>query len=217
MAAVPLRPEYRPTLAQLLAPHWRRAGTGARAATVMLLALSAAALASLVLTLLPASFSYGGPVPFSFNYRGLYRTAGEAGELVQVVRRSPSGRLEDAFAVRPLTLPPYSGSLSGELPLFASSYIRGLSTRYADFALRGEGKGKVAAGVVAYNVFYTARIAGRTMYGRDLLLLRERAGARDGVDIVMHSAPHANAQVTSPLLVATAGVLYEPLRTFSLN
>jgi hypothetical protein len=37
------------------------------------------------------------------------------------------------------------------------------------------------------------------------------------VVIVMLTTPTANAQVTSPLLVASAGVLYEPLRTFGFD
>jgi hypothetical protein len=217
MPAVPLKPEYRPTLAQLLAPRWRRASPGGRLAVTLSVVVLVAALAALVLTLLPAGVSYGGPVPFSFSYRGLYRTTPDRGGLVKVVRRTPEGALEDSFAVEPLQLPAYQGSLSGELPLFAAGYVHALSLRYPGFELRGEGKGKVAAGVVAYNVFYTAVIEGHTMYGRDFLLLPERTGVRRGVDIVMHTTPHANAQVTSPLLVATAGVLYEPLRTFTLD
>jgi hypothetical protein len=114
-------------------------------------------------------------------------------------------------------LPAYSGDLSGELPLFASGYIRALAARYAGFQLRGEGRAKVAVGVAAYNIFYTALIAGRTMYGRDFLLLRESRGARQGVDISMQTAVHASSQVTSPLLVATAGALYGPLRSFKLG
>ncbi len=217
MAAVPLKPEYRPTLAELLSPRWRRASRAAQLLIMAGVALLSVALVALVLTLLPAQISYGGPVPFSFSYRGLYRTTPDPAGLVNVVRRRPGGVLEDSFAVRPLLLPVYQGSLSGELPLFASSYIRALSATYTDFQLRGEGKAKVATGLVAYNVFYTALVQGRTMYGRDVLLLPEQPAARRGVDIVMLTSPSSSAQVTSPLLVATAGVLYEPLRTFRLG
>ncbi len=55
------------------------------------------------------------------------------------------------------------------------------------------------------------------MYGRDVLLVPEQAGARRGVVISMLTSPSANAQVTSPLLVAGSGVLTEPLRTFSFR
>ena len=94
------------------------------------------------------------------------------------------GRLEDSFAVEPLRLPPYSGGLSGELPLYATGYIGALSRRYAHFVLRGRGQDQ-GQRVLAYDIFYSAVVEGQTMYGRDVLLLPERPGAREGVDIVM--------------------------------
>ena len=47
--------------------------------------------------------------------------------------------------------------------------------------LRGEGKTRVNT-VPGYEVLYTATVDGREMYGRDVLLLPERPGAREGVD-----------------------------------
>jgi hypothetical protein len=217
MAAIPLKPECGPTLGRLLSPRWHAASAPARAAAiacgVALLALAVAA----ALTLEDAKFSHGGPVPFSFDYRGLYRTAADPGGYVKVQRRSADGRLEDSFAVEPLQLPPYVGELSGELPLYATGYIRGLSHRYADFVLRGEGKTRVNT-VPAYNIFYTTILAGRKLNGRDVLLLPERSGARKGVDIVMLTSATASArEAASPLEVAATGVLATPLKTFTLD
>jgi hypothetical protein len=216
MAGVPLKPEYGPTLGQLLSPSWRSASRATRLIVACVAAASIVAVAALVLTLLPSRLSYGGPVPFAFSYRGLYRTAPDPGGYAKVQLRRGGGRLEDSFAVGPLRLPPYRGSLSGELPLYAAGYVKALAAKYRGFELEGEGKTKINAGV-GYDVYYRAHVAGRTMYGRDLLLLPERAGAREGVTIVMLSLPHADPQVTSPQLLATAGVLYEPLRTFSFR
>jgi hypothetical protein len=215
MAAVPIKPEYGPTLGRLLSPRWRAAQSLTRVVVVLsgvgMLALILAA----VLTLEDARFSHGGRVPFSFRYRSLYRVAPDPGGFVKVQRRA-DGRLEDSFAVEPLQLPLYSGGLSAELPLYATGYIRGLSRRYTHFVLRGEGKTKVN-GLPAYDVFYSAAVEGQTMYGRDVLLVPERPGAREGVDIVMLTSPTANSQVTSPLLVASAGVLASPLKTFAFG
>jgi len=216
MAAVPIKPEYQPTLGQLLAPRWHSASPLARGAVIVALGVLLALIVATVLTLENASFTHGGRVPFSFSYRSLYRVRPDPGEWVKVQRRGPGGRLEDSFAVEPLTLPPYSGGLSGELPLYAEGYIVGLRRRYKDFVLRGEGKTRVNT-VLAYNVLYTANVEGRPMFGRDVLLLQQRPGAREGVDIVMLTAPRANPQVTSPLEVATAGVLLRPLKTFTLG
>jgi hypothetical protein len=213
MASIPLKPEFGPTLGELLAPRWHAASRLVRAIVVAvsvgLLALAVGA----ALTLENAHYSHGGAAPFSFSYRGLYRTAPAAGEYVQV--RSPAhGPLRDSFAVGPLRLPPYSTSLSAELPLYAASYIVGLGHRYAGFVLRGEGKTRVNT-VPAYTIAYTAQIAGRTVYGRDVLLLPERPGVRAGVHIVMLSSP--SPRLTSPLLVGAAGVLERPLETFTFG
>jgi hypothetical protein len=167
------------------------------------------------LTLEDASYSSSGNLSFSFSYRGLYRTKPQRGELVEVRRLSAEGRLADSFAVAPLHLPPYVGGASAELPLYASSYIRSLEARYQGFVLRAEGKTRVNM-VPAYNVLYTARVRGQLMFGRNVLLVPQRPGARKGVEIVMLTAPWANREVTSPLEVASTGVLLKPVKTFTL-
>jgi hypothetical protein len=216
MAAVPIKSGYGPTLGRLLAPRWQRASTAARAAVLAACAAAVALIVGAVLTLENATYSHGGSVPFSFEYRSLYRVRPDPGGYVKVQRHAADGRLEDSFAVAPLTLPPYAGGLSGELPLYAAVYIRGLASRYQDFVLRADGKTRVNT-VPAYQVLYTAQMGGQTMWGRDVLLLPDRPGERRGVTIVMLTTPNASAQVTSPLEVASAGVLLRPLKTFSFG
>jgi hypothetical protein len=216
MSAVPIKAEYGPTLGRLLSPRWRAASPLTRG-LVRVLVVGVLALAiGTFLTLENAHYSRGGKVPFSFSYRGLYRTTPAPGEWVRLERHGADGVLKDSFSVRPLALPRYSGALSGELPLYAAGYIRALRARDADFVLRGEGKTRVNT-VPAYNVLYTTRIAGRTMFGRDVLLVAQRPGERRGVNIVMLTSPTANAKVTSPLEVASEGVLLKPLKTFTLG
>ncbi len=216
MPAVPIKPEYGPTLGRLLSPRWRAASPLTRG-LVRLLALGFVALAvGAFLTLENAHYSRGGKVPFSFSYRGISRVAPAAGEWVRLERHGAGGVLEDSFAVRPLMLPRYLGSVSGELPLYAAGYIRSLRMRDADFVLRAEGKTRVNT-VPAYNIEYTTRVAGRTMFGRDVLLVAQTPGQRAGVNIVMLTSPTANAQVTSPLEVASEGVLLKPVKTFTLG
>jgi hypothetical protein len=211
-----MKPEYGPTLGQLLAPPWRRAPRLARAAVIATGVALLALIAAIALTLENSTFSHGGRVPFSFSYRDLYRTTPDPGGYVKVQRRSAGGRLEDSLAVEPLQLPPYSGELSAELPLYAATYIRGLNQRYAHFVPRGEGRTNVNT-IAGYSVYYTALVEGRLMYGRDVLLLPERTGAREGVVIAMLTSPKANSQVTSPPLVASQGVLLKPIRTFTIG
>lgn len=216
MAAVPIKPQYGPTLGRLLSPRWRSASAPARAAVVAACAAAIALIVGAVLTLENATYSHGGSVPFSFSYRSLYRVAPDAGGYVKVQRHRADGTLEDSFAVGPLTLPPYSGGLSGELPLYAAGYIRALASRDPGFVLRAEGKTRVNT-IPAYDVRYTTRVEGHEMWGRDVLLLPDRPGVRRGVEIVMLTSPTANAQVNSPLEVATTGVLLRPLKTFSFG
>jgi hypothetical protein len=216
MAAVPIKPQYGPTLGRLLSPRGQAASALARAVVIAACAGALALIVGAVLTLENATFAHRGRVPFSFSYRSLYRVPADPGGFVKLQRRRADGTLEDSFAVQPLTLPFYAGALSGELPVYAEGYIRSLSSRDEAFVLRGEGKTRVNS-VPAYNVIYTTRINGQTMWGRDLLLLPDRPGAREGVDIVLLTSPTANPQVTSPLEVASTGVLQRPLKTFSLG
>ncbi|HEV2980310.1 MAG TPA: hypothetical protein VGX51_02680 [Solirubrobacteraceae bacterium] len=216
VAAVPIKPEYGPTLGRLLSPRWRAARPLTRAAVLAACAGAVALVIGAVLTLENAHYSQGGTLPFGFSYRGLYRTRPDPGGYVKIDRRRANGSLEDSFAVAPLLLPPYGGSLSGELPLYAEGYIRALRQRYRNFVLRGEGKTRVNT-VPAYDVLYTAEVQGQTMWGRDVLLLPETPAARRGVDIVMLTTPTSSAQVTSPREVASAGVLLRPLKTFSFG
>jgi hypothetical protein len=216
MVAVAMKREYGPTLGQLLAPRWHAASrVTRRTLTVAGVGLLVAILAA-ALTLENASFSHGGSVPFSFSYRGLYRVTPDPGGFIKIQRHHADGTVRDSFAVDPLRLPPYAGLISGELPLYATSYIRGLSRRDPSFVLRGEGKTRVN-NIPGYNIYYRTVLAGRKLYGRDILLVPERPGAREGVDIVMLTSQTKSTALSSPLEVALSGILLRPLRTFSLG
>jgi hypothetical protein len=217
MVAVPMKPEYGPTLGRLLAPRWNAAPRLARFAVVGAAVALVAVLAAVGLTLANTTYSHGGPVPFSFNYRDLYRVAPERGGYVRVQSRWPDGALKYSYAVDPLRLPPYTGALTGEMPIYAASYIRALSRTYRGFDLRGEGKTKISNTLTGYQVAYWADVEGREMYARDVLLMPERPGVREGVDIHMLTAPGASPQVLSPLEVGETGVLLRPLKNFSFG
>ena len=217
MTAASMKREYGPTLGQLLAPRWHAASRLARAAVIAAAVGLAAALVAAGLTLENASFSHGGSVPFSFSYRDLYRVAPDPGGYVKVQSRWSDGALKYSYAVDPLRLPVYSGELLGEIPLFAVGFIHTLSERYRGFELRGEGKTRVNNVLSGYQVLFTANVEGRRMYGRDVLLLPERAGVREGVVVAMLTSPMATTQVRSPREVGEAGVLLRPLKTFAFG
>jgi hypothetical protein len=210
MASVPLKPQYGPTLGKLLEPRWRSAAPVVRAVAITAAAGLLALAVGTVLTLLDATYSHRGRVPFSFKYKELYRTTSDPGGYVKVARSS-GGRLEDSYAVAPLLLGRYGGSVTGELPLFAAGYTRTLAERFSHFRLEGEGKTRISSTLAGYDVLYSAVVDGRKMYGRDVMLLPERRGVREGVVIEMLSSQPAS--VSKP--VASSGVLETPLKTFA--
>jgi hypothetical protein len=217
VTALPMRHGYGPTLGQLLAPWWHAASRLVRAAVVAAGVAVVAVAVGAGLTLENAHYSHGGEVPFGFSYRDLYSVRPEAGELVKVESRWPSGALKYSYAVAPLTLPAYSGELTGEMPLYATSFIRTLAARLRGFELRGEGKTRVSNKLEGYQVIYTEDVEGERMFGRDVLLLPPRAGARKGVVVSMLTSPTASAQVSSPMEVGETGVLLRPLKTFAFG
>jgi hypothetical protein len=211
-----MKPDYGPTLGRLLAPRWHAATPLVRRTAIVAGVALLAAIVAAVLSLQNATFSHGGRVPFSFSYRGLYRTAPDPGGFVRVARRHSDGALRDSFAVDPLLLPPYSGGLAGELPLYAAGYIGQLRRRYEGFVLRGEGRAKVNS-LPAYTVFYTAVLEGGPIYGRDVLVVAERPGAREGVAIVMLTSALKASKLSTPLEIGGSGILQRPLKSFTLG
>ncbi len=212
MTSIPLKPQYGPTLGRLLEPRWRAFASTVRVVAIAMGAVLLALAVGGALTLLDASYSHGGRVPFSFKYKGLYRTNPDPGGYVKVARSS-GGRLRDSFAVAPIVLAPYTGSATGELPLFAAAYTRTLSRRFPDFQLKGEGKTRITSTLAGYDLRYSALIDGHPMYGRDVMLLPPGHHVREGVVLEMLTDEHAS--VARP--VANSGALEKPLKTFTFD
>jgi hypothetical protein len=215
MAAVPIRPEYGPTLGRVLEPRWRAARPLTRALVICCVVAVVALAVALALRLQSASYSHGAGVPFSFKYKGLWRTTADAGAFVKVASREP-GVPKYSYEVYPLTLAPYPGSASGALPSYASGYIARLRAQLPGFVLRGEGKTRVNT-VPGYQVLFTERAGARELYGRSVLLVPPREGARAGVIIAMLNWASADRSIKAPSEVASTGVLLRPLKTFTFG
>jgi hypothetical protein len=212
MTSIPLKAQYGPTLGRLLEPRWHAARPAVRGLAIAAGAALSIALILAVLSLLDAGYSRGGAVPFSFRYRGLYRTTPDPGGYVKVARGA-HGQLEDSFAVGALRIAPYAGSVTGVLPLRAAAYIRVLQRRFVGFRLQSEGKTRITSTLAGYDVRYSVLIDGRRLSGRDIFLLPSGRHVREGVVLEMLSSEHAT--LAKPL--ATQGVLEKPLKTFSLG
>jgi hypothetical protein len=212
MASIPLKPQYGPSMGSLLEPRWRALAPGARALATAAGVGGLALTIAIALSLLDASYSQGGAVPFGFEYRGLYKTAPNPGGYVKVARSS-GARLQDSYAVAPFSIGPYAGGVTGELPLAAAVYTRQLAARFPDFRQEGEGKTRISSTLAGYEVLYTARVNGQKLYGRDVILIPPRRGAREGVVVEMLSDEPAS--ISKP--VASSGVLETPLKTFEFG
>ncbi len=212
MTSIPLKPQYGPTLGKLLESRWRSAAPTMRALAIVAGVGLLALMIALVLSLLNASYSRGGAVPFSFEYRSLYKTAPNPGGYVKVARSSGE-KLEDSYAVAPLAIGSYRGSVTGQLPLAAAAYTHTLATRFPAFRLEGEGKTRISSTLAGYQVLYSALVDGQKLYGRDVILIPPHQGASEGVVVEMLSSEPAS--VSKP--VASSGVLETPLKTFAFG
>ncbi|HWI73312.1 MAG TPA: hypothetical protein VNT55_15250 [Baekduia sp.] len=180
MSAV--RPEFGPTLPELLGPRIRVLPRVVRLALAVLGAL-------VVLLLLYALFLRGDgvkakravivrePVAFNFVYRAPFRKeAPQAGELARV------GSKDQSFSVRELKLPAYRGDAAGFLPLYAATLEAQMAKDLPGFAWRADGRTNINKQQGFEIVFQFRRSDGTLTYGRRTLLL-PNVTARQGADI----------------------------------
>jgi hypothetical protein len=214
--AIPVKPEYGPTLGRLLEPRWRAGPPMLRALTYAALVALVALAVAVFLHFRPSSFSHGGPVPFHLHYRGLTREPAGPGEYLRLAGRDADGSFKYSYVAEPLRLPPYAGLSTGELALYASRYIRTRTKQLQGFELEGEGKTRVN-GIGGYEVLYTATVEGKAVFGRDVMLLPERPAVREGVTLVLMAAQDASKEVAEASEVASTEPLLRPVKTFAFG
>ena len=167
-------PEYGPTAPQLVR---RRLGRRARAALAVAAVVLLVAIVLLVVS--------GGDGLTKLEHRAapqftmLYppaeidRVKPQSGELERLEARRNGLRID--VTVRPLTLPPYEGSVSGLLPIYADRHAAALDRELPGFRYQRDGKARVND-APGYQLRYRA---GR-MVGTDLMIVPED-GDREGV------------------------------------
>jgi hypothetical protein len=212
MAAV--RPEFGPTLAEELAPHWRRLARWQQRTLQV-----AAALVVLVAVALAARGGDKGREaiivrkPLAFNLLrtpGIHREAPQAGELLRL-ETDPGRADQQSFVVRPLRLPPYRGDLSAGFLIASAQMADRMHAQDPSFVYRGEGRARINQ-LPGYQLLYATKRGGRTVFGRRVLLVPDDPGAREGVDIVLEST--FSKAVPNVDAVGNNGLLKTPLRSF---
>jgi hypothetical protein len=188
-----VRPEYGPTLPELLAPRLRALGRRGR----LVVGAGAVLLAAAVVTVLLLRGGDGrrGIVverPVAFNLlvpASLHRIAPQRGEALRL--RTASGAADpQSLSVRPLRLARYRGDVSATLALLSVRLIDEMRRQVPGFVWRGDGRARIND-APGYQIVYQATIAGRTTYGRRVLLFPDAGDGppvREGLDVDARAA-----------------------------
>jgi hypothetical protein len=204
-----VKPQYGPTLVQMLAPRSLAVRAGAAALAVLLVV----AVVAVVLATRPNETFVleHKPVTFNFAYGPDFRRVPRAGSIV-ALEHERAGLFLDSYVIRPLTLPPYRGAAGGTLPIYANGYMERLRRRYPTFEFVGEGRSRINNGI-GYEVTFRSQRGGRTLYVRHLLLVEELPdGRRHGVVIELQSTPAAGTPNADE--IGNHGALKQALRSF---
>ena len=215
MSAPVVRPEYGPSLPELLGPRVRALPRALRIA--VLLAAVAVVAAVLVAAIgggaKRTSFVYRGDLPFNLSYpKGVERVAAKNGEIVRLEQRRGDLFLA-SYAVEPLTLPPYTGQPDGIFPVYAEQLKTALARRYQGFvAVTPEGRVRLNEITTGYSVLFRAKLGERTLYGRAVMLAPPKPLQRETDMIVMLATPAAG--IAGPDAVGYDGLMTIPYRSF---
>jgi hypothetical protein len=208
-----VRPEFGPTLPELLGPRVRALPRPLVWALAALAAAAVAALAWAVVRPAPGRETLVVHRPVAFNIlapTGLRRVAPRAGEVLRL--ETPAGAADpQTYAVRPLRLPAYRGDVSATLTLLSVALVDEMQRTIPGFVWRGDGKARINDSP-GYQIVYQARDGARTFYGRRVLLMPGTPAPREGVDLDLRSA--RSPAVPTVDAVGANGLLKLPLRSF---
>jgi hypothetical protein len=165
-----LRPEFGPTLPELVSGRFsvsRRAVTIALVVSVVVIVVAI----KVALGIGRSQVTVHGTPSFNLVYKTaqLHRVPLQPGELVRLA--GARAHVSVSLTVRHANLPPYSGDvLSGQLPLYASTYVDQLKAQLPHFLLSDEGKARINT-FQGYEIGYQSGPRGHRTYWRDVFLL----------------------------------------------
>ena len=212
-----VRPEFGPTLPELLAPRIRALP---RIAQVGLAVLAAVVVVLAALFLLRREENDGRlqavvrePIAYNLVYPpSLQSVRPHAGETLRL-ETPPATTAPQSFAVKPFKLPPYRGDSTGILTLMSANMITRMRAQYPDFVWRGDGRVNYNR-QPGYEILFQAKIDGRTTYGRRTILLPGGdTPPKAGVDITMLAA-RSDAIPRVDAVGSARGALKTAIRSF---
>ena len=213
-----VRPEFGPTLPELVAPRLRTLSRGVQVAllagAVLAVVLAVAAVSALRDSDGRRTLVVRGPTAFNLlQPASLERVAPRGEEVLRL--QTPSGAASpQRFTARPLRLAPYRGDVSAALMILSSRLIDDMRGTVPGFVWRGDGKARVNE-ATGYQILYQAKIGGRTTYGRRVLVVPDVEDApppRAGMDLDLRYA--RSPAVPNIDSVGRNGALKLPLTSF---
>ena len=97
MVAVPIKPEYGPTLGRLLSPRWRATSPLVRGLVRVAIVVLVVLLVGAFLTLENAHYSHGGSTPFKGQKGTIYEGGFRAPAMVRWPGHVPAGAVENGI------------------------------------------------------------------------------------------------------------------------
>jgi hypothetical protein len=211
-----VRPEFGPTLPELLAPRVRALPRVAQLALAAAAALVVVALVAVVLRDSRDTRAHAvvrRPIAYNLVYPpSLVRVRPHGRETLRLETRRGAADPQ-SFAVTPFTLPPYHGDSTGILTLMSANLITRMRATIPGFIWRGDGRVNYNR-QPGYEILFQSKIGGRTTYGRRTLLVPGGdTPPREGVDITMLAA-RSDAIPRVDAVAASTGALKTAIRSF---
>ena len=206
-----VKPEYGPTLPELLRPlpPWLRRGAWA---CLAVLAAAAIWLGTGGAQLPETHVVIRGKRTFNLAWGRRMHRVSRPGALIALENRR-DGLFLDSYVVRAVTLPAYRGWPGGILPLLAGRRLQEIARTAPGFAPSNPPEGRTRVNdAPGYQITWRERQNGRTIYSRDIWLVPPVDGERRAVLIELRSTPAAKTPNSDR--TGGTGALKRPLRTF---
>jgi hypothetical protein len=211
-----VRPEFGPTLPELIGPRVRALPRAVQVGLAALAALVVVAAAALLLRDNRDTRPHAvvrAPVAFNLLYpKPLERVTPRGRETLRL--QTPAGfAAPQSFAVTPMRLPPYRGDAGAVLLGMSARLIQQMTRTIPGFVWRADGRVNYNR-QPGYEIQFQGKIGGKTTYGRRTLLVPGGdTPPRAGVDIMM-LATRSPAVPNVNSVASKAGALKTAIRSF---